>query len=238
MKTRLIFVRHAEAEGNIKRLFHGWTDGYITEKGKKQAEKVAERLKSFRIDALYSSSLSRALKTAEYISRAKRLPIIRTDKLREINGGAWEGVPWEDLPSRWPEEYDSWENCPHLLKMPDGESMEEFMERLLKEVKRIIENNKGKTVCIVTHGTAIRVLMTHFLGYRQEDMINVPWYDNTSVSIVDWEDGRFKVVLEGDASHLEKELSTISNQDWWIENINKINRRQANGNSEESQTEL
>src|SRR5690242_19842054 len=122
MKTRLIFVRHAEAEGNFKRIFHGWSDGEITEKSHIQAAKVAERLKEVDIDVLYSSSLKRTLQTAGYISEAKSLPIIRTDKLKEINGDDWEGQRWDVLPQKWPEEYDTWENKPHLHRMPGGET--------------------------------------------------------------------------------------------------------------------
>lgn len=223
MKTRLIFVRHAEAEGNIGRVFHGWTDGEITTKGHIQAQRVADRLKDEKIDVLYSSSLKRTLQTAQYISRIKNLPIIRTDKLKEINGGDWEGVRWEDLPNRWPQAYETWENKPHEHKMPNGETMEEFQERLLNEVEYIIHNNTGKNICIVTHGTAIRAMMCNFFGCNLEHMINVHWYDNTSVTIIDHEGNNFEVVLEGDTSHLGKELSTVENQAWWAEYMEKFN---------------
>ncbi|MFZ5986893.1 MAG: histidine phosphatase family protein [Bacillota bacterium] len=228
MKTRLIFVRHAEAEGNLNRVFHGWTDANITEKGHAQARLAAERLKDMDIDLIYSSSMRRTLQTAQYIADIKNLPIIRTDKLKEINGGDWEGKRWEDLPGLWPQEYHTWENKPHAHRMPNGETMEEFQKRLIDEVIYIIDNNKGKNICIVTHGTAIRSLMCRFFGYDLEEMINIKWYDNTSVTIVDHEDGRFNVVLEGDASHLGRELSTIENQEWWSEYIKKYNERKNN----------
>jgi len=64
--------------------------------------------------------LKRTLQTAQYIADVKNLPIIRTDKLKEINGGDWENREWEELPKLWPEEYDSWENRPHEHKCPAG----------------------------------------------------------------------------------------------------------------------
>ncbi|MCX8130658.1 MAG: histidine phosphatase family protein [Clostridia bacterium] len=225
MKTRLIFVRHAEAEGNVIRRFHGWTDSPITEKGHIQAQKVAERLKDIPIDIIYSSSLKRTLQTCEYIAKAKNLPIIRTDQMKEINGGDWEGRRWDELPGLWPEEYDTWENKPHAHKMPNGENMEEFQRRLLNEVKRIIKENKGKNICIVTHGTAIRSMMCSFHNCSLEKMIDIPWYDNTSVTIIDYEDDNFNVVLEGDAGHLGKELSTLQNQEWWAEYMESYNSK-------------
>ena len=222
MRTRLIFVRHAEAEGNVIRRFHGWTDGGITENGHKQAQRAAERLKDVDIDVLYSSSLKRTLQTCEYISKVKNLPIIRTDKMKEINGGDWEGKLWEELEGIWPEEHDTWENRPHEHKMPNGESMIEFQKRLLNEVHRIIGDNKGKNICIVTHGTAIKAMMCCFKDCGLKNMVNIPWYDNTSISIIDYEDDKFSVVMEGDASHLGKELSTLQNQEWWTEYMKKF----------------
>lgn len=225
MKTRIIFVRHAEAEGNLYRIFHGWTDSGITEKGHVQAKKAAERLKELKIDVIYSSSLKRTIQTAQYIADTKGLPIIRTDKLKEINGGDWEGKKWDDLPSIWPDEYHTWENAPHIHRMPNGETMEEFQQRLINEVMYIIDNNKGKNICVVTHGTAIRALMCRFFHLDLEEMINITWYDNTAISIIDYEEGEFKVILEGDASHLGKELSTIQNQKWWNDYMEKYEQK-------------
>lgn len=222
MRTRLYFVRHAEAEGNITRRFHGWTDGDLTLKGHKQAQLVAERFNNIYIDRIYSSTLKRTLKTAEYISGIKQIPIIRTDRLKEINGGDWEDMPFEILHSKWPAEYETWEKTPHAHRMPNGESMEDFEDRLFKEVMYIINENLGKSICIVTHGTAIRALLCHFRGCSLEEMINVNWCENTALTVIDYENGSFTIVTEGDASHLDKMMRTIENQEWWIE-LNKQN---------------
>jgi len=225
MKTVLYIVRHAEAEGNINRLFHGWTDSEITPKGHKQAEKIAQRLKDVHIDVIYSSSLKRALQTAEYIAKVKNLPIIRTDKLKEINGGDWEGECWEDLAEKWPECYNTWEYKPHEHKMPNGESMVEFQKRIIDELMYIIRNNEGKNICIVTHGTAIKAVMCHFRSCPLEEMPYIPWVDNTALSIVEYDDGKFNVIEPGDASHLDISLSTIRNQEWYDEDLRRISKK-------------
>ncbi len=217
MITRLIFVRHAEAEGNINRRFHGWYDSNITEKGHKQAKKVAERLSEIPIDVLYSSSLSRTLQTAQYIADVKQLPIIRTDKMKEINGGDWEDRPFDELPILYPLEHSTWENETHLHKMPNGESVVEFNERLVGEVKHIISSNSGKSICIVTHGAAIRTMLCWFYGQKLDYIKNVFWHDNTSMTVVDYDHSKdtFEVLMEGDTEHLDFELSTIENQEWY-----------------------
>jgi probable phosphoglycerate mutase len=125
MRTRLIFVRHAEAEGNLYREFHGWTDSPITEKGHKQAELVAKRLKDVNIDVLYSSSLKRTLQTAQYIADVKIFQF-----LEPINEGnkrsRLEGKKWDELAQLWPLENETWEKRPHLHKMPTVNQWENF----------------------------------------------------------------------------------------------------------------
>lgn len=224
--TRLIFVRHAEAVGNKIRHFHGWTDSPITDKGHIQAQLLAERLADMDIDILYSSSLKRTLETAQYISKVKNLPIIRTDKLKEINGGDWEDLTWGELADRWPEEYDTWENRPHKHQMPGGESMTTFQKRLIDEVMYIINKNIGKNICIVTHGTAIRALICFFRSCTLEEMTNVAWCDNTALTILDYEDGKFSTITEGDATHLGSDYGTIVNQKWWEEYMEKVRKRE------------
>lgn len=218
MITRLIFVRHGEAEGNQKRIFHGWTDSELTPKGHKQAESVAARLKSENIDVIYSSPLKRAYGTASIIARENNIKdIITLDGLKEINGGKWENENWDELPQKWPEEYDVWERKPHLHCMPMGETMKEVFDRMVSAINYIIEENQGKNVCIVTHGTVLRALMCYFYGRPFEDLVSISWYDNTSVTIVEFNSRNFEVFLEGDNSHLGDELSTFATQDWWKE---------------------
>lgn len=145
--------------------------------------------------------------------------------MKEINGGDWEGVKFADLPVRFPQSHHDWENAPHLVQMPNGESMVEFQQRLVGEVTRIIGHHPGKNICIVTHGTAIKALMCHFKGISLEGMHNIPWFDNTSITTVDYEEGNFTILSQGEDSHLGMELSTIRNQDWWEDYIKKLNER-------------
>jgi broad specificity phosphatase PhoE len=89
----------------------------------------------------------------------------------------------------------------------------------------IIRQNEGKNICIVTHGTAIRAMICHFRACTLEEMINVAWCENTAITMIDYEDGVFSIVTEGDASHLGEDLGTIVNQDWWEDYIKKVKSR-------------
>lgn len=222
MKTKLIIVRHAEAVGNAIREYHGWTDSSITERGHIQAACVAERLKCVPIDVIYSSPLKRTMETASYIAKIKDLPIIERDDLKEINGGLWEGMTWTDLAKAYPKEHEVWEKKPHIHQMPEGENMKDFQQRLIAAVSDIINIEEGKNICIVTHGTAIRTLLCWFFEHDLKCMVEIPWCDNTAVTVVTFENGRFLVETEGDACHLDDEISTIRNQEWYAKFKNKF----------------
>lgn len=217
MKTTVILVRHAEAQGNIERFFQGWTDGLLSDKGHRQAALVGAKLKEEPIDVIYASTLTRTQQTAKYIAEEHGLVLQIREDLREIHGGDWENVPFDELPSKWPVEYDNWNHKPHLHVMPNGESTLELFHRIKQAILEVISENKGKTICIVSHGTAIRTFMCYLLDIPFEDLIDVPWYENTSVTKFTFDDGLIDVLLEGDISHLTKDMSTLYNQEWFDE---------------------
>ncbi|MGE4283996.1 MAG: histidine phosphatase family protein [Clostridia bacterium] len=211
---RLILVRHGEAEGNLIRKFHGHYDSKLTPNGHQQVQKLSERMEKEEIDILYSSDLSRAYETARYIAEKKHMDIQVIEGLREINGGDWENIPWADLPHKWPESYNHWEKSPHLLQMPNGESMVEFQQRVVKEIMSLIKNSESENICVVTHGTVIKVLLCFFYGKPLEEIVNIQWHDNASITIINIDQDNYHVVIEGDNRHLG-ELSTLAKQDWW-----------------------
>ncbi len=215
--TRLIIVRHAEASGNVDRIFHGQTNSNITKNGEAQLICLKERFKNIDFDVIYSSDLERAMQTAFAVNNYKKLSINVEKGLREINGGDWENVHFDELSILYPNEFQIWNKELHNLQMPNGESVRSFSIRLKETNENIIKKHKGKTICIVTHGTAIRVLMCFAKKLTIEQIDTVSWCDNSAISIVEYDDNfNPKIMLEGDSSHLHKGLSTIENQDWWI----------------------
>ncbi|MBC8535117.1 histidine phosphatase family protein [Feifania hominis] len=216
--TRLYLVRHAEAEGNHLRIFHGQTDGKITERGKKQLELLRERMAGEPIDVIWSSPLSRAYDTAVAIRGARELPIHTDPGLMEINGGRWEGMHWKDLDGAYPEESKKWNVSAADVRLPGGESIGELRERVERTLGRIIRENVGKNIAVACHGTPIKIMMTLYSGLPLARMGEIAWYDNTAVSIVDFDgDMAPHVVLAGDSSHLG-EWETITKQRWFREN--------------------
>lgn len=215
--TTLYFLRHGEASGNVERFFHGAYDSDLTENGRLQAELAAKVISTCPVDAVYASDLKRAFDTAMCSAKALNLPVIKCPSLREIDGGKWENVPWDELPLKFSESYNNWCNHPHLLKMPDGETMEGFQNRICSAVEEIIKKEKEKNILIATHGTVIKVFLCKIMGYALSDLNEVPWVDNASITVVEiGDDMSYNVIKMGDNSHLG-DYSTLKKQTWWKE---------------------
>lgn len=201
--TDLYIIRHCEAEGNVKRFFQGVSDCDISECGKKQLELLAERFKKIQIDAIYSSPLKRAYRTAEAVNRYHNLPININEKLIEINGGEIEGVCWENFPQTKPELEYHWNMEPHLFHPKGGEPMSSVYKRCWEAVEEIVAENDGKRVAITSHGCTIRNILCHAQGKPIEQLNTVDWSDNTGVFLLRFKDGATpEILMFNDCSHL------------------------------------
>ena len=92
--TTIYLIRHCEADGNVYRRFQSRYNSNVTKRGEVQCELVAERLRGEKIDAIYSSDIYRARRTAAPLAREKGLPVILEPGLREIDSGEGEDRPW------------------------------------------------------------------------------------------------------------------------------------------------
>lgn len=215
--TTIYLVRHCEAEGNTKRYFQGHSDGTVSPNGELQCRQLAERFRTIHLDAVYSSPLKRAYFTAQAVDHYHGLPIQTDPGLMEINGGHWEGHLWAELPDLFPEEADAWAHRPWEFAPKGGESMREVYDRIWNTVVAIAEKNDGKQIAIVSHGCAIRNLLTRIKFGEIEKLGEMGWCDNTAVSLLRWEKGRMQLVMENDAAHLDETTSTLHRQTWWRE---------------------
>lgn len=212
--TRLILVRHCEAEGNTKGVLQGRMDCDVSGNGETQLELVALRLRNEPLAAIYSSPLRRAFKTAQAINRYHGLTIAVDPRLSEIDLGDWDGRSWEEIAAQDSLMFRVWNETPGKFRATGGESMREVYDRMWAAALDMVKANPGKTVCVVSHGCAIRNLLCRALGLPVDDVGRVGWCDNTGLSVVDF-DGTLSphVVKMNDASHIPPELSVYRSRE-------------------------
>ncbi|MEO8216299.1 MAG: histidine phosphatase family protein [Acidobacteriota bacterium] len=201
MIERLIVVRHGETVHNLRGIAQGWSDSELSETGLVQVGKAAERLVTLSPTAVYSSSLPRAVTTAESIAGALGLNMIVLDELREMNCGRWEGLPFLSVRRDEPEYFARWSADP-AVPCPEGESHTDVRARITKALQRVELDSDGapSSPVLVSHGTAIRIAATVLLGLPLECARQFA-QDNAAINIFDRRGGAYILERWNDVTH-------------------------------------
>lgn len=205
--TTLLLLRHGETEWNLSGRWQGQAaDTPLTELGRQQARIVAGRLRSYSIDAIYSSDLLRAYETAEIIGQALGVaPIIADPALRESDIGGWTGLTWDEITVRFPHEVAAM-FAGQEVRRGGGESYAELQARLAVAAERIAARHPGQTVLLVSHGAALRSLVAHVLDASLAQMHRIAIGGNTALSVVQMRNGHLRLISYNDTAHLDNGL--------------------------------
>jgi len=199
--TELILARHGETDWNVEEVFRGRIDVELNETGIKQAELLAEYLSESKIDAIYSSSLKRALKTAEIIAGYHKLNVEIAPGLIDFDYGKWQGLPHQEVKGKYKELYAEWINSPDKVKMPAGESLNDVRKRAAGVVDNVLAKYDG-TVVLVSHRVVNKVLICALLGLDNSHFWNIR-QDTCGITTFIYENERFILTKHNDTSYLK-----------------------------------
>jgi broad specificity phosphatase PhoE len=202
MIVTVILIRHGKTESNVKDFYMGRSAEDLNSTGLEQANKLAARLESQPVAAVYSSPLQRTLSTAEIISAPHNLRPAVMAELIEINLGDWQGLHIGEVKEKWPEHFSIWRTDPSHFTVPGGESINEVASRATMALNKIAADNINRTVIIVTHEIIVKVLVAYVLGctnsiYRRFRI------DNASLTLVTRKEGHYRLITLNDTGHLE-----------------------------------
>ncbi|AZV58781.1 histidine phosphatase family protein [Clostridium sp. AWRP] len=198
----LYIVRHGETVWNTEKRMQGRKDSPLTKKGIRQANELAKRIKDIRINVIYSSPLGRAMKTAKILRAQRNIPIIKDDRLMEIDLGDWEGLDEKEIKVKNSKELYNFGTNPKIYKPDNGEKFEQVKIRAVSLIKDIMNNCAEKHVLIVTHTITLKTMMAYFENTSLEKFWDSPYIYQASLSQVNITKGKAKVILHGDYSHL------------------------------------
>ena len=202
--TRIMLVRHGETEWNKVERFRGRADVPLNETGISQAEATARRIeKMCKAAAVYSSPLSRAMRTAEAIAGRFLLSPQSHASLIDIDYGKWQGLSPDEVGKQWPELLSSWYREPHTVKIPEGESLDMVRTRCADSLKDIVSRHAETTVVLVGHTAVNRVILLIVLGLGNDRF----WHlrQNTcALNEIEADGGEFTLVSMNDTCHLPR----------------------------------
>ena len=198
MKIDIYLIRHGETNYNRDGCFQGQgLNPSLNETGFQQAEKLSLVMKFLEIDAVYTSPLLRARQTAEAVANDRELPLIKDDRLLEVNLGIVEGQPKEKVKVRMPSAYRDWRDLSKFdVAFPKGETRRQVLDRFMDFIKSV-EKSGYENIAVVTHAGVLRSFLAS--QGRQQSKIS-----NTEIIHCVYEDGKLNLVREKEAMDKQK----------------------------------
>jgi probable phosphoglycerate mutase len=196
-RKEIVFVRHAESQANLDGMWNGRTDGPLSEAGESSLEALGRRLSSWQFDAVISSPLSRARKTAEAFSREVQIE----EDFTEVDLGEWEGMLYTEVQAKHGDQLQAAIESRTLRMGRTGESLNEVGQRALSAVDRLFARmGDSERVAVVTHGGFLQaVLHRHLAG----DGRRVHAFTaNTGITRLVHQFGRIRLASFNDTGHL------------------------------------
>ena len=203
-RTTLILVRHGETEWNLEGRIQGHTDSRLTERGREEGRRVAERLANLEVAAVYASDLGRARETGEIIAAPHGLSVQTTPDLRERCYGEFEEKTLSQIREDDPTAVERWLFDRQRLAPPGGETQEELSDRTMRALREIVAEHPGETVIVAGHGGPIKSAVFAVLAVPV-DSWDRTWVANGSVTVLRGTRDDLRVASFNDTSHVERE---------------------------------
>lgn len=185
--TRMILIRHAEAEDAYSGRCYGSLDVALSPNGHQHAQVLADRLADLPVSLVVSSPRQRALDTATPIATLHGLPINISTDLRELDFGRLEGRTYTDIEATMPELWHEWMTRPTALRFPGGESYEDLRARACQAVNTLRRDNPSQTIVVVAHGGILRALLAEALELASHNIFRLD-QRYCAINVIDWFD--------------------------------------------------
>jgi len=198
------FVRHGVSEWNAENRLCGRTDVSLSEEGRRQAARLAERLRGLSPAALYTSPLRRTVETAEIIAASMGLTPKVDDRLVELDYGAWEGMTFAEVMELDADAFRAWDADPGNVSPREGESGAQALARVVPFLDELAARHRVERehVVVVCHRTICRLIVCHAIGLSPSEYRRRLSMDNAALNIIQSTEQGWRLILLNDTSHL------------------------------------
>ena len=199
-----VLIRHGQTDWNRVERFRGHADVPLNETGLAQAEITGQRVAAeWTPAAIYSSPLSRAVKTAEAIARYFNLPVQTHLGLIDIDYGKLQGMTPAEAHRCDPESVDHWYHHPEQARIPAGETLADLRARAMQTVGELAVQHAGETIVLVGHTVINRIILLGVLGLGNERFWHLK-QDTCAINVFEADKSDFVLISLNDTCHLRQ----------------------------------
>lgn len=201
---KLYIVRHGETEWNVIKRFQGQLNTPLTEKGIKKLKETGKKLENVLFDEVYTSELGRTVASAEIILnenrgyRNKKRELKKLAELNEVYFGVWQGLTYEEVLLKYPEEGNNYfyDVKNYKAENVEAENLKDALERFLKGINKILESHKSGNILVVTHGTVFEMFMNYVANDSIFDIDERTLMGNGDYKVFSYKDGKFQEEMD------------------------------------------
>ena len=202
-KLKLYIVRHGQTEWNVLEKFQGQLNSPLTPEGIEKVKETAEKLKNIKFKAGYTSRMGRTFATAKIIlqnnnyeqekTSDQKLKLKKLPELNEIHFGEWQGMTFKETFLKSPKEAHNYfyDVKNYNAKNIKGEELKDGLERFLKGLKKIREEQKSGNILIVTHGTVLELFFNYIQNKEADDLDERKLIGNGQYKIFTFKNGKY-----------------------------------------------
>ena len=192
MATTLYLIRHGATIGNEERRYKGSIDVPMSDDGvgqiRRSTEFIQMALRGSSLSAVYTSPLSRALKSAEILAGPFGLTPVIIPDLRERHFGKWEGMTFNEIREKYPDEFTSWVKNPLMHSPRGGESTLAVRDRAISALELILmHHGEDEKIAVAAHGGVNRIILCHVMNVPLDQIFRIE-QDNAAVNIINFYD--------------------------------------------------
>ena len=201
---KLYIVRHGETEWNVIKRFQGQLNTPLTEKGMEKLRKTGKKLENVLFDEVYTSELGRTVASAEIILnenngyKNSKLELQKLAELNEVYFGVWQGLTYEEVFLKYPEEGNNYFYNVKNYKAEnvEAEKLEDALERFLKGINKILDSHESGNILVVTHGTVFEMFMNYVANNSIFDIDERTLMGNGDYKVFSYKDGKFQEEID------------------------------------------
>ena len=201
---KLYIVRHGETEWNVIKRFQGQLNTPLTEKGIKKLKETGKKLENVLFDEVYTSELGRTVASAEIILnenngyKNNKLELKKLAELNEVYFGVWQGLTYEEVFLKYPEEGNNYFYNVKNYKAEnlEAEKLEDALERFLKGINKILDSHESGNILVVTHGTVFEMFMNYVANNSIFDIDERTLMGNGDYKVFSYKDGKFQEEID------------------------------------------
>ena len=201
---KLYIVRHGETEWNVIKRFQGQLNTPLTEKGMEKLRETGKKLENVLFDEVYTSELGRTVASAEIILnenrgyRNKKLELKKLAELNEVYFGVWQGLTYEEVFLKYPEEANNYFYNVKNYKAEnvEAENLKDALERFLKGINKILDSHESGNILVVTHGTVFEMFMNYVANNSIFDIDERTLMGNGDYKVFSYKDGKFQEEMD------------------------------------------